>query len=158
MWWLVKLWLMPVGYVFALPLQNTCLCCNYGKKRKKKKKCDLLHTLTNKPIASCEIWNIDKNPLLKKEVNPHGKKSKWINVHFIKIGMVFTTLKCDVYTGLGACYQVDLKTKQGSFLLILRSFGPSSVNSNWNFGSQSDGLIWFLKRFTKYIFPRLNWH
>ena len=55
--------------VFALPLKNTSLCCNYGYG---KKKCEILPTLTNKAIPSCEIRNNDKNTLSKMEVN--GRK------------------------------------------------------------------------------------
>lgn len=64
--------------------------------QKKKKKYEVIYTLTNKAIPSCEILKNDKNPFLKKEVSFNARNSKLINVHFIKIGMVLTTLKCDV--------------------------------------------------------------
>ena len=89
-------YIISVENVFALIIQNTSLSCHHGYRKKKKKKFEVLYTLTIKAIPSCEIWNNDKNPFLKKEVGSSGRNSKLINMHFVKIGMVHTTL-CDIY-------------------------------------------------------------
>ena len=55
-----------------------------------------LHTLTNKAIPRCKIWNNHKTPFLNKEVSCNKRNSKLRNAHFIKIGMLLTMLKCGV--------------------------------------------------------------
>ena len=77
---------------------------------------------------------------LKKEVSSNVRNSKLINVHFVTIGMVLTTLKYVQTCGLGAGYQVDLKTRQEKLFLIPSLISPFSGNSNTNFSFQPNGL------------------
>ena len=48
-------YIISVENVFALIIQNTSLSCHHGYRKKKKKKFEVLYTLTIKAIPSCEI-------------------------------------------------------------------------------------------------------
>ena len=56
----LTVYMVSLENIFFLILQNTSLYYYYGYG-KKEKKYEVLYTLANKAIPSCEIWNNDKN-------------------------------------------------------------------------------------------------